>query len=260
MHIVVCMKQVPRDNSVKINSDLSVNADGIERIINLFDEYAIEEGIVWNEKHGGKVTVLSLGDSTWVEQQRRALAMGATDALLLSDPAFAGLDTLGAARVVAAAIKKLGDVDLVLTGRNSTDDESGAFAPALARLLGWSQLTYVGKVHDLDPEARTISVDRHLETVIEKVSGSLPAVVSVIKDINQPRYPSLIKIKRVAKVEPPVWSAADLGLSSSQLEATVTVAQRVPPPPRPSGEMIEGADAQAKVKALVDKLIEDQVL
>src|SRR4029078_7585874 len=106
MHIVVCMKQVQRDNSVTINSDLSINAEGIEQIMNLFDEYAVEEALQWNEKLGGKVTILSLGPEAWKEQIRRALAMGATDALLLSDPSFAALDVLGAARAVAAAITK----------------------------------------------------------------------------------------------------------------------------------------------------------
>jgi hypothetical protein len=120
------MKQVPRDNSVKINADLTINADGIEQIMNLFDEYAVEEALQWNEKLGGKVTVLSIGPEDWKEQIRRALAMGATDSLLLSDPAFTRLDTFGAARVAAAAIRKLGDVDLVVCGRNSTDDETGA--------------------------------------------------------------------------------------------------------------------------------------
>ncbi len=258
MHIVVCLKQVPRDNSVKINSDLSINADGIEKIINLFDEYAVEEGIAWNEKHGGKLTVLSMGTDEWVEQIRRALAMGASDSLLLRDPSFASLDTLAAAKVVAAAIKKLGDVDLILTGRNSTDDESGAFAPALARTLGWPQITYVGKVLDVDAGAKKITAERHLETVIETVTAPLPAVVSVIKDINNPRYPSLLKIKKVAKISPPVWTAADLGVAG--LAPAAVVANRVPPPPRPSGELIDGADATAKVRKLVDKLLENQII
>lgn len=260
MHIVVCMKQVPRDNSVKLNDDLSINADGIEKIINLFDEYAVEEGIAWNEQHGGKLTVLSLGSPDWTDQIRRALAMGASDSLLLSDPAFARIDTMGAAKVVAAAIRKLGDVDLILTGRNSTDDESGAFAPALARNLGWPQLTYVGKIQSVDPAAKTIVAERNLETVIETVSAPLPAVVSVIKDINSPRYPSLLKIKRVAKIEPPVWGAADLGISPDDVAPAATLSSRTPAPPRPKGEMITGADAAAKVSALVDKLLENQVI
>lgn len=258
MHIVVCMKQVPRDNSVKINADLTINADGIEQIMNLFDEYAVEEALQWNEKLGGKVTVLSIGPEEWKEQMRRALAMGATDSLLLSDAAFSGLDTLGAARVAAAAIKKLGDVDLVLCGRNSTDDESGAFAPALARLLGWPQLTYVGKVAAL--ETGKIVAERHLEEVIETVESSLPAVATVIKGINEPRYPSLLRIRKVAKVEIPTWSAADLGLSAADLAPALNLTTRVPPPPRPKGEIIDGAGAADKVAKLVDKLLEAQVI
>jgi electron transfer flavoprotein beta subunit len=258
MHIVVCMKQVPRDNSVKINPDLSINAEGIEQIMNLFDEYAVEEGLVWNEKLGGKVTVLSLGPEEWKEQLRRALAMGATDALLLSDPAFANLDVLGAARAVAAAINKLGDVDLIIAGRNSTDDESGAFGPSLARLLGWPQLTYVGKIVELDASGKRIVVERHLEEQVETVETRLPAVVTVVKDLNEPRYPSLLRIKKVAKLEIPTWSAADLGLDA--LRPAATIAARVPPPPRAKGEMIQGADAAEKVRNLVDKLMENQVI
>src|SRR5215216_5700748 len=247
MHIVVCMKQVPRDNSVKINPDLSINAEGIEQIMNLFDEYAVEEALQWNEKLGGKVTSLSLGPEAWKEQIRRALAMGATDALLLSDPSFAALDVLGAARTVAAAITKLGDVDLVIAGRNSTDDESGAFGPALARALGWPQLTYVGKIAELDEGGKRIVAERHLEEQIETVEVRLPAVVTVVKDINEPRYPSLLRIKRVAKVEIPTWSAADLGLSADAVAPAVSITARVPPPPRPKGEIIQGADAAEKV-------------
>src|SRR6185295_16630869 len=220
MHIVVCMKQVPRDNSVKINPDLSINAEGIEQIMNLFDEYAVEEALEWNEKLGGKVTILSLGPEAWKEQIRRALAMGATDALLLSDPSFAALDVLGAARAVAAAITKLGDVDLVIAGRNSTDDESGAFGPSLARALGWPQLTYVGKIAALE-EGRRIVAERHLEEQIESVESRLPAVVTVVKDINEPRYPSLLRIKKVAKIEIPVWDMAALGLSAEAPSAAI---------------------------------------
>src|SRR5690349_2502915 len=258
MHIVVCMKQVPRDNSVKINPDLSINAEGIEQIMNLFDEYAVEEALEWNEKLGGKVTILSLGPELWKEQIRRALAMGATDALLLSDPSFAQLDVLGAARAVAAAVAKLGDVDLVICGRNSTDDESGAFAPALARALRWPQLTYVGKIVALNPAGMKVVAERHLEEQVETVETALPAVVTVIKDLNEPRYPSLLRIKKVAKVEIPTWNAADLGLSAEAPAARV--AGRVPPPPRPAGEIIAAADTAEKVRMLVNKLVESQVI
>jgi electron transfer flavoprotein beta subunit len=258
MHIVVCIKQVPQQNSVKINSDLSINADGIERIINLFDEYALEEALLLNEAHGGQVTVLSLGNEEWQEQLRRALAMGATDAVLVSDPAFAQLDTLGAARATAAAIKKLGNVDLVVCGRNSTDDESGAFGPSLARVLGWPQVTYVGKINAVGDGA--ITAERHLEEQVVTVAARLPAVMTLIKGSNEPRYPSLLRIRKVAKVEIPTWSAADLGLSATDLEPAVRIANRVPPPARSSGEIIDGASAGEKVRKLVDKLLEAQVI
>lgn len=258
MHILTCMKQVPQQNSVKINPDMSINADGIDQIMSLFDEYAVEEAIAWNEKLGGKATVLALGPDDWKDQIRRALAMGATDSLLLSDAAFADLDVLGAARVTAAAVKKLGDVDLVLCGRNSTDDETGAFGPSLARVLGWPQLTYVGKIISID--AGNIVVERHLEDQIETVEASLPAVVTVVKGINEPRYPSLLRIKRVAKAEIPTWSAGDLGLSAADLAPQAVLSGRVPPPPRAKGEIIPGADSAEKVRTLVDKLREAQVI
>jgi electron transfer flavoprotein beta subunit len=258
MHIVVCIKQVPRDNSVMINPDLTIDAEGIEQIMNLFDEYAVEEALRWNEQLGGTVTILSLGPEAWKEQLRRALAMGATDARLLSDPAFVELDVLGAARAVAAAIRKLGDVDLVICGRNSTDDESGAFAPALACTLGWPQLTYVGKVAELDEGGKQIVAERHLEEQVETVEAPLPVVVTVVKDLNEPRYPSLLRIKRVAKVEIPTWGAADLGLSDTA--PLVSIANRVPPPPRPAGEIIDAPDTAAKVRELVEKLVEGQVI
>lgn len=258
MHIVVCMKQVPRENSVKINPDRSIDTSGIEQIMSLFDEYAVEEALVWNEKLGGKVTVLSIGPEEWKEQLRRAMAMGATDALLLDDPQFAQLDVLGVAKAAAAAVKKLGDVDLVLCGRNSTDDETGAFGPALARTLGWPQLTYVGKIAELSASA--IVAERHLEEVVETVETSIPAVVTVVKGINEPRYPSLLRIRKVAKAEIPSWSAADLGLDEASLAPAVSLANRVPPPPRARGEVIDGASAAEKVKKLVDKLVEAQVI
>ncbi|HMP43335.1 MAG TPA: electron transfer flavoprotein subunit beta/FixA family protein [Roseiflexaceae bacterium] len=258
MHIVVCMKQVPQQNSVKINPDLSIDAGGIEQIMSLFDEYAVEEAISWNEQLGGKVTVLSIGPEEWKDQMRRALAMGATDALLVCDPAFDNLDAIGAARVAAAAITKLADVDLVICGRNSTDDETGAFGPALARALRWPQLTYVGKVNQLD--GSRLVAERHLESQIETVATRLPAVLTVVKGINEPRYPSLLRIRKVARAEVPTLTAADLGFGAAPITPAAQVVGRVPPPPRPQSELIEGPDAAGKVRQLVEKLREAQVI
>ena len=257
MHAVVCVKQVPEQNSVKINADNSIDASGITPIINLFDEYAIEEALQWAEKNDGTVTVISLGTEDSTDSLKKALAMGANEAVLIDDAALENVGSQGAAKAVAAAIKKLGNVDIVFCGKQSTDDETGQFGPALARFLGWPQLTYVFKVHELTNSG--IVVDRALEDTLETVESSLPVVVTAVKDLNEPRYPSLLKIRKVSKQPIPTWTLSDLGLSADQIGGTVSVAQRTPPPARPSGEMMQG-DVQSQVAALVQKLVEGQIL
>lgn len=257
MHAVVCVKQVPEQNSVKITADKQINTDGINPIINLFDEYAIEEALQWAEKNDGQVTVISLGSDDATDSLKKALAMGANEAVLINDPALEHVDSQSAAKVVAAAIKKLDNVNIVFCGKQSTDDETGQFGPALARFLGWSQLTYVFKVHELTETS--IVVDRALEDTLETVEASLPVVVTAVKDLNEPRYPSLLKIRKVSKQPIPTWGLGDLGLGSSDVAGNVQVADRVPPPARPSGEMITG-NVQTQVSSLVQKLVENQIL
>lgn len=257
MHAVVCVKQVPEQNSVKITPDKKIDASGINPIINLFDEYAIEEALLWAEKSNGQVTVISLGNDEATDSLKKALAMGANEAVLINDAALVEVGSQAAAKVVAAAIKKLGNVDVVFCGKQSTDDETAQFGPALARFLGWPQLTYVFKVHELTTSS--IVVDRALEDTLETVESSLPVVVTTVKDLNEPRYPSLLKIRKVSKQVIPTWGLSDLGMSAGDLGGTVKISDRVPPPPRPSGEMMSG-DVQAQVKSLVQKLVESQVL
>lgn len=260
MHAVVFLKQVPQQNSVKITPDKRIDASGIEPIISLFDEYAIEEALLQVEKHGGTVTAITIGGEESLESLRKALAMGADQAILISDAALADLDALGAARVAAAAVRKLGDVDVIFCGKQSTDDETAVFGPALARFLGLPVLSYVFKIHELDPAARRVVADRALEAQIETVETTLPAVITAVKDLNQPRYPSLLKIKKAQKAEVPRWSIADLGLEAQAIAPKTTVLDRVPPPPRPTGRMIDGASAQEKAQKLVDALIEAKVI
>ena len=260
MHALVFIKQVPQQNSVKLTPDKKIDASGIEPIISLFDEYAIEEALLQVEKTGGKVTVATIGSEEDKEALRKALAMGADQAILAIDPAFTELDSLGAAQVGAALVRKLGDVDVIFCGKQSTDDESAAFGPALARYLGIPVLTYVYKVHELDSAARRVVVDRALERVVETIESSLPAVLTTVKDLNQPRYPSLLKIRKASKAEIPTYGAADLGLSGEQLAPRVEYVDRVPPPPRPRGEIVDGTSAQEKARQLVDKLVDAQVI
>ncbi len=260
MHAVVFIKQVPQQNSVKITADKHIDVSGIEPIISLFDEYAIEEALLQVEKNGGKVTVITIGGQESIESLRKALAMGADQAILVNDPALTGIGSLGAAKVAAAAVKKLGDVDVIFCGKQSTDDETAAFGPALARYLGLPVLSYVYKVHELDANAKRVVVDRALETTVETVESSLPAVVTAVKDLNQPRYPSLLKIKKAQKADIPRWGLGDLGISTGDIAPKVSYLDRVPPPPRPKGSMIDGGSAQEKAQKLVDALVSSQVI
>lgn len=248
MRIAVCLKQVPRDNTVAITPTKAIDASGIEPILNLFDEYALEAALQINDDVGGDVLAVSLGESDVVDQLRRALAMGATEALLV-ESAETG-DVYAAAQAMAAALQAQGLPDVIVCGRNSTDHESGAFAPMLARILGWPQVTYVAKV--VGKSATHLELERHLEDEIETVRVTLPAVISISKGDVEPRYPSLLRVRKFAK--------ADVPTVATRGTVATAVLDRVPPPARKSGEIIAGADTATKVATLVDRLIADQAL
>lgn len=260
MHAVVFIKQVPQQNSVKITADKQIDASGIEPIISLFDEYAIEEALLQVEKSGGKVTVVTIGGDEQIDALRKALAMGADQAILVNDPALADIGSLGAAKVGAAVVRRLGDADVIFCGKQSTDDETAVFGPALARYLDIPVISYVYKVHELDAGAKRVVADRAMETTTETVEATLPAVLTTVKDLNQPRYPSLLKIKKAQKADIPRWTAAELGLNPAELAPKVRYLDRVPPPPRPRGSMIDGGSAQEKARKLVDVLVDAQVI
>jgi electron transfer flavoprotein beta subunit len=253
MNIVVCLKQVPRDNTVAITSQNTIDASGIEMITNLFDEYALEAALHINDTVGGAVTVLSLGHEDWIDQHRRALAMGATDALLIN--ADAEYDVYAAASILAAAAKQTESPQLVVCGRNATDDDSAAMAPMLARILGWSHVTYVSRV--VSASETELELERKLEDEQEIVRVSLPAVISVAKGETEPRFPSLLRVRKFAKAEIPTRAVAEI---LSTLPTQPQLIDRVPPPARKSGEVIAGADVAHTVATLVDRLIADQAL
>jgi electron transfer flavoprotein beta subunit len=249
MRIVVCMKQVPRDNTVGITAQQTIDASGIEQIPNLFDEYALEAALQMSDDSGADVSVVSMGSDDVVDQLRRAMAMGATDALRIA--ADENVDTFAAVTMMAQALREQGLPDVVLCGRNSTDDDTGGFAPMLARVFGWPQVTYVSKVTEVG-ESHVVVV-RQLEDEVETIKVALPAVLSVSKGEQEPRYPSLIRVRKFAKADVPSVTVAATATATSVLT-------RVPPPARKSGEIIAGADTAAKVATLVDRLIADQAL
>ncbi len=264
MKIVVCIKQVPDTASeVKIDQDTSaLNLDGVETITNPFDEFAVEEALLTREKHGGEVHVITMGPPQAIDVLRNAMAMGADHSYLLCDTAFAGADTLATAYALSKAIEKIGEVDLVICGKQAIDGDTAQVGPGIAAWLKIPQLTYVSKVRELDPEKGGIVVERMLEGGIEVVKSSLPAVMTVVKDINDPRLPSLLGIRKAAKVDIPTWTAADLSVDQNKLGlggSPTYVARVFRPEQRRGGEILQGEIPEI-VSDLVDKLLEAKIL
>ena len=254
MNIIVCIKQVPDTQELqKVRVDPQTNTlirEGVPGIINPFDENAIEEALRLKEKKGGKVTVLSMGPSQAEESLRKALAMGVDEAVLLSDRLFAGSDTLATSYTLAMAIKKIGEFDLILLGKQAIDGDTAQVGPGLAEWLSLPQITYARKI---EVKENKIRVERVLEDAFEVVESQLPVVVTVTKDINEPRYPSLRGLLRAKAEKIPIWIAEDLTLDKRKIglegSPTQVVKVFIPQPPR-KGEILSG-----KISQVVDKLI-----
>jgi len=190
MRFVVAVKQVPDTSDVRIDEERgTMIRDGVPSILNPFDAYALEEALRWRDELGGTVIALSMGPPQAEAVLREAVSMGADEAVLLSDSAFAGADTWATSHTIAAAVRKLGGVDIVLTGKQAIDGDTAQTGPGIAASLDWPQITFVGKVREIS--ADTIVAERYVEGGIEVVKASLPVVVTVLKDANTPRLPSL---------------------------------------------------------------------
>jgi electron transfer flavoprotein beta subunit len=266
VHAIVCIKQVPDTTDVRINPETNTLVrEGVESIINPFDTYAIEEGLLLKEKFGGKVTVVSMGPPQALEALKEAVAMGCDEAILLSDRAFAGADTWATAYTLASAIRKIGDFDVILCGKQAIDGDTGQVGPGIARQLGVNQLTYVFKIQEIDLDSGSIRVERLLEEGREVVESRLPALLTVVKDINQPRYPSFRGIRRATRMEIPVWNAEalpdaepeHLGLNGSP---TQVVRIFTPPPRGEEADMIEADAPDKAAEILADKLLAEKII
>jgi len=266
MHAIVCIKQVPDTTEVKINPETNTLVrEGVASIINPFDTYAIEEALRLKEKFGGKVTVLSMGPAQAKEALKEAVAMGADEAVLLSDRAFAGSDTWATAYTLACAIRRLGEFDVILCGKQAIDGDTGQVGPGIARQLRIPQLTYVCRIQEIDPTARHIRVERLLEEGREVVACSLPVLLTVVKDINQPRYPTFMGIRRATRMEIPVWGAEALPDARPDylgLKGSPTQVVRIFTPPARAGQVTlfqaetpAAAAAQLAARLLADKVI-----
>lgn len=266
MNIIVCIKQVPGITEVKINPETNtLIREGIPNIINPFDMYAIEEALRLKEKFGGKVSVISLGPPQSINALKEAVGMGADEAIQLSDRIFAGSDSWATAYTLALAIKKLGEFNIILCGKQAIDGDTGQVGPGIASQLGITQLTYVFKIITLDPEAGTIIVERLLEEGREIVEAKLPALLTVVKDINQPRPATLFHIRRASKLLIPTWTAADLpgaDLSKLGLKGSPTQVIKIFSPPKREGvlDLIKTDSVEQSAAILADKIIAEKVL
>jgi electron transfer flavoprotein beta subunit len=256
LKIIACIKQVP-DSEAKVKAQGGkITWGDAPLVINPFDEYAVEGALQQKEATGGTVTVLCLGPETAKEALKHALAMGADEAILVSDPALGELDTVGAARILAAAINKIGGVDMVVFGRQTLDNGAGLTPAQTARVLGWPMLGLAGQIKVQDGSA---TVDRVIEEGRQTVSAKLPAVVSVVQSIGEPRYPSFMGIRKASKATIPVWSLSDLGASAP--EAAVTRTELMNPPARETTVEIITGDSPAEIAdKLADKILAEKVL
>ncbi|HEY3347791.1 MAG TPA: electron transfer flavoprotein subunit beta/FixA family protein [Nitrospirota bacterium] len=261
MNIAVCVKQVPDASEVKIDPQTNtMKREGVPAILNPFDTYAVEEAISIKEKVGGKVTAVTMGPPQAVEMLKLCVSMGVDDATLLSDRAFAGADTWATSYTLGLGIKKLDKVDLIICGKQAIDGDTAQVGPGIAENLGLPFVAYVRKV--LDITDTTLTVERLIEDGYEVVEVSLPAVITVVKEINTPRLPSLKGKMRAKSLEVKPLSAADLGAIPENIGlagSPTKVFKVFSPPVKGQREFIEGEPAEQASK-LVAKLHELRVL
>jgi len=261
MNIVVCIKQVPDSGDVKINPETkTLMREGVDAVINPFDCYALEEGVRLKERFGGTVTAISMGPPQAENALREAVSLGADKAVLVSDKAFAGSDTLATSYALATAIQKLGDIDIIITGKQAIDGDTAQVGPGIAVHLDLPQITYVRKIEEIADGK--IRAERMTEEGYDIVEADLPVLITVVKEINEPRIASLKGKMAAKKAEIPTWSADFVGANPKQLGldgSPTMVVEVFAPPARQGGKSLEG-EPDEMAEQLVKELKELQVL
>jgi len=261
MNIVVCLKQVPATTKVKIDPQTNTLVrQGIKNIVNPFDTYALEEGVRIKERHGGKVTAVTMGPLQAEDVLREAISTGADETILLSDGAFAGADTLATAYTLARAIDKLEHYDIIICGRQTIDGDTGQVGPELAEMLGIPFVAYVSKIEEIDNGY--MRVKRMVEEGHEVIETPLPAVITVVKEINTPRLPSLRGLARSRSAVIPIWTAQELDVNKNMvgLSGSATRVIKIFFPQRVHhGEVLQG-DLESQVESLIDKLRDAKII
>lgn len=261
MHIIVCIKQVPNTTNVQIDQNTgTLKREGVESIINPFDEYAIEEAIRLKERFGGKTTVITMGPPQAENVLRESISRGIDNAILITDRAFAGSDTWATSYTLASAIKTIGDYDLIICGKQATDGDTAQVAPSVAEMLDIPHVAYVKKIEDISNNFA--KVERMMEDGYDIIELPLPGLLSVVKEINTPRMPSLRGIMNSKKAQIQHWNAQTIKAESSKLGLTGSPTQVMKifsPPARPGGQMLEGSPEEI-AETLVSKLRQAQLI
>ena len=263
MKIVVCVKPTPPSEVQVTVENGKVNWGDSALIINPWDEYAVEAALQQKEIFSGTVTALSIGDESAKIALKHALAMGVDEAVLISDPSATlgadpkiALDTQAVARLLAAAIRKLGGVDMAFFGRQAIDGDSGLVPSQTARLLGWPSLTLASAIK---VDGSTIRVERSIEEGRQIVNADLPVVISLTKDFGEPRFPSFLKKRKADRAILPVWSRADLGIPAptpviAWMEVALPVARET------ACEFITGNSPEEIAETLAEKILAEKIL
>ena len=255
MNIVVCIKQVPDTTNVRINPETNtLIREGVESIINPFDMYAIEEALRIKENIGGKVIILSMGPPQVEEALRTAISLGADEAILLSDRSFAGADTLATSFTLAKGIQKIGDVGLIFMGKQAIDGDTGQVGPGVAEHLKMPHITDIRKIEEISE--KEIVCERLLEEGYVRLKAKLPLILTVVKEINEPRLPSLRGKMAAKKAEITVWNFEDIGVDDTRigLNGSPTQVMKIFTPPKPGGGKVFEGEAPDTVKQLIEEL------
>lgn len=253
MDIIVCIKQVPETTEVRINPETNtLIREGVKSIINPFDMYAIEEALRLKESLGAKTTVITMGPPQAESALREAISMGIDEAILISDRALAGSDTWATSYTLCCAIKKIGDFDLILCGKQASDGDTAQVGPGIAAHLDIPQVTYVKKIEEV--KDKMMRVERMIEEGFEIIQTPLPALFTVVKEMNEPRLPSLKGMMRAKAAKIIHWTTKDIqadhrfiGLSGSP----TNVVRIFTPAPRVGGQIFRG-----ETQEVVEKLVE----
>lgn len=258
-NIIVCMKQALDVSEIKIDKAAGVPIlQGVSMKINDFDKNAIEEAVRLRTQHGGKVSVLTVTPQDAKKALREALAMGADEAYMIADSLFEKMDALVKSRILAEGIKKIGNFDLILCGEVSIDGYTGQMGSRIAERLGIPQIGYVRKL-TLKGE-REVVAESVLEDSIEVVEAQMPLLVSVGREINEPRIPSYMDIMKASKKPSTTWSAKDIGITEDRLKGSLQVLETIAPIVERKRVVIKGENAGEIAGKLVNSLAEERVL